>query len=124
MSRAKRRKVATEGADPLFPPVVETALSASSGPTHFGPTEQFDPLPHLGALTLLPQPGGAPSLLAHSRTLEVRALPPGDWSLVYDDEGFGALVSEALDGDSQCIVCENILERKMFKRPSDGVEMI
>lgn len=69
---------------------------------------QVEALPHLGFACIDKLRDGTTCLL-HQVTLERKKLPPGSWSLEFDDEGFAIVVSD--EQDKECLVVEDCLER-------------
>jgi hypothetical protein len=67
-------------------------------------------LPHQG-LVALDQPScSSPVLLVHLKTLERKPLPPGEWQLDFDDEGFAALTEL---GGERVLLVEDYLHRTL-----------
>lgn len=49
--------------------------------------------------------------LVHGATLEAHKLPPDGWSLVFDGDGFGAVVDSS--GAQEPLILEGYLSRKL-----------
>ena len=68
-------------------------------------------LPHRGLLKI--QHSAAGFQVAHLRTLERKMLPAGDWSVIYDDDGYA--VGYDASGHHEEILLEDFLEHQVFK---------
>lgn len=103
--------LATDGTGKREPQLAERG----GGP----PTQAVADLLPLKGFLLLSRPHDSDcAFVIHSLTLEKSPLPPGQWSLQWDEEGFAALIDES-GNDREPLLAEDILRRRLF-RTLDG----
>ena len=117
-----------DGLAPLFPDAVlaapagepkgELAASSSETAVHL--------VPHEG-LVILANNACGQLCVYHTLTLEVKPLPPGQWEVVFDEEGYGALIRQddgEGDGDSIVLMCEDFFSRRLYRTAEAKVLML
>lgn len=67
-------------------------------PERIASTSELDPLPHVGFVALDTLPSGR-QIVTHSATIETLEVEcaPQRWSILFDDDGFGALINDGFD---------------------------
>ena len=101
---------------------LETAVKQPLGDARSA-TEECDCVPHVGNL-FLKEMASTPRRVAlcHRVTLEGKALPPGTWEIVYDEEGWAAIV-DTEDDNVDPILAEDFLNR-ILCRSACGEDMV
>ena len=104
---------------PLFPAAVlpADAVEPKGKPTAKSLGSQMELAPHEHLVSLRENVDGH-ICLYHSRTMELKPVPHGQWDVVFDEQGYAALIrAEDDEGDGGCafIVCEDFLTRRLYR---------